>query len=117
MCVLSRGVCVCCPEMCAVQQGCAVQGCPAQGGVLPNGMSCPRGCIQIGVLSRNVCAVPGVGGCGDVIHDRTGSDIITPPSPHCEQNESQTLVKILPCSKLRLQAVINVFLRLTQILL
>ena len=72
-----------------VVQGCvcAVRGCVlfSKGvlskGVLPKGVSCPRGCIQIGVLSRNVCAVPGVGGCGDVIHDRTGSDIITPPSP------------------------------------
>ena len=34
----------------------------------------------------------------------TGVDIITSPLP-CEQNEPQTGVKTLPCSKLRLRAV------------
>ena len=42
---------------------------------------------------------------GGAVHDRTGSDIITPPPHRCEQNESQMLLKILPCPKIRLRAV------------
>ena len=55
---------------------------------------CGTGCCPGG-------AVLSGGGVG-AVHDRTGSDITTPPP---EQNESQTPVKILPCPKLRLQAV------------
>ena len=88
--VLFRGCAiqeVCCPGVCAIQGVC----CP--GGVLS------RGCVVQGVF------YPGGGlSRGFAVHDRTGSDIITPPSP-CEQNESQMLVKILPCPKLRLRTV------------
>ena len=78
------GVClpggVCLPRGVCLPKGCLPGG-VCQGGCLPRGGGClPRGCVCLGGL---------------------------PDHPPCGQKEWHTPVKILPCPKLRLRAVIN----------
>ena len=70
------------------------------GGVIPRGGMLSRG----GVLLRGCAVQRGCAVKGGAVHDRTGHNTSPPP---CEQNESQTLVKIIPFPKFRLRVVIN----------
>ena len=66
---------------------------------------CSRGCLVWGVSAGGVCVcsggreLPGWGGGGGILAC-TEAD-----HPPCEQNSWHTLLKILPCPKLRLRAV------------
>ena len=93
--------------------GCLLQGeCLLWGGVCSRGVPAPGWGLPLGgclLLGGGVCAqvVPGPGGVG-----WGGIPACTEVDPPCEQNSWHTLLKILPCPKLRLRAVINLQLLL-----
>ena len=90
--------------------GCLLWGVSAPGGSALAGGAWSRGVVPGpgGVCCRG-CLLQGVPGPGGVVSQHA----LRQTPPHCEQNSLHTLLKILPCPKLRLRAVIIHFSVLT----
>ena len=95
-CTCRRGVYL--PRGVYLAGGCTCRGgCTCPEGVPARGCTCPGGVpVQGGVPGQGVYLPRGVPAWG----------CTCPGTPPCEQNSWHTLLKILPCPKLRLRAVI-----------